>query len=312
MRFRPPPETALFEALYVQTPELDRIAVAVEAAESSSGTDPLMWRPDPDGPQGPMQVSQAAAADVGGGNRWDPNENRALGRAYLAKMYRRFGNWTDAVMAYNWGPSSLDLWIRDGRPAYKLAPAVAAYRDRVLRDTVGETVATITLREPPPDPLRQAELQEEKIRDSKLRTAFHSNSGMVRQLQSFIDASARQQPGSAAAERAAAWLDAAGIEVSPLARPDPSAVRLLERAGAQQVFATLRRVSGRPGYELFATLAKAKSTSDLKLDVCRQIASVLLAKLREENAALLALDAGRREMPRDDRSSPRRKQDRLN
>ena len=50
---------------------LDRIAVAVDGAESSHGQDQRMWRPDPAGPQGPMQVSEAAATDVGGGNRFD-------------------------------------------------------------------------------------------------------------------------------------------------------------------------------------------------------------------------------------------------
>ena len=52
-----------------------------------------MWRPEPDGPQGPMQVSAAAAADVGGGDRFDETDTRALGRAYLAHMFRRYGSW---------------------------------------------------------------------------------------------------------------------------------------------------------------------------------------------------------------------------
>src|SRR5262252_3647950 len=49
---------------------LDRVAMAVDGAESSHGKDPGMWRPDPSGPQGPMQVGEAAATDVGGGNRF--------------------------------------------------------------------------------------------------------------------------------------------------------------------------------------------------------------------------------------------------
>src|SRR5208282_1883861 len=56
---------------------LDRIAYGVDGAESSHGGDPGMWRSEPDGPQGPMQVSAAAAADVGGGDRFDETENRA-------------------------------------------------------------------------------------------------------------------------------------------------------------------------------------------------------------------------------------------
>lgn len=116
---------------------LDRIAAAVDGAESSYGTNPAMWRADPLGPQGPMQVSAAAAADVGGGDRFDLNENLALGRAYLARMYRRFGSWADAIAAYNWGPARMDAWIRSGRPAGQLPVAVERYTGRVLLASAG-------------------------------------------------------------------------------------------------------------------------------------------------------------------------------
>jgi hypothetical protein len=114
--------------------DLDRIAFAVDGAESSHGADLRMWRPEPGGPQGPMQVSAAAAFDVGGGDRFDLAQNRALGRAYLAQMYRRYGNWQDAIAAYNWGPGNLDVWIGGGRADDKLPLAVERYRNRVLRE----------------------------------------------------------------------------------------------------------------------------------------------------------------------------------
>jgi hypothetical protein len=79
-----------------------------------------------------MQVSAAAAADVGGGDRFDERENRLLGRAYLAQMYRRYGSWPDAVAAYNWGPGHMDAWISGGRPFDKFPLAVEIYRIRVL------------------------------------------------------------------------------------------------------------------------------------------------------------------------------------
>jgi hypothetical protein len=113
--------------------DLDRAAFAVGGAESSHGTDPGMWRAEFDAPQGPMQVSAAAAADLGGGDRFDPVQNSVLGRAYLARLYRRYGNWSDAVSAYNWGPGNLDAWIAAGRPAIGLPLEVEHYRDRVLR-----------------------------------------------------------------------------------------------------------------------------------------------------------------------------------
>ena len=114
---------------------LDRVAFAVEGAESDHGADRHMWGPDRNGPQGPMQVSAAAAADVGGGDRFDERENRALGRAYLAQLYRRYGSWPDAVAAYNWGPGHLDSWISGGRLFGKFPLAVEIYRTRVLVDS---------------------------------------------------------------------------------------------------------------------------------------------------------------------------------
>lgn len=114
--------------------ELDRIAFAVDGVESRHGADLRMWRPEPGGPQGPMQVSAKAAFDVGGGDRFDLQQNRLLGRAYLAQMFRRYGNWSDALAAYNWGPGNLDLWIAAGRNPDRLPLETARYIARVLRD----------------------------------------------------------------------------------------------------------------------------------------------------------------------------------
>ena len=128
------PEPALFNP--ADGGDFARIAFAVDGVESRHGADPLMWRPAAGGPQGPMQVSAAAAFDVGGGDRFDLWDNRRLGRAYLARMFRRYGNWADALAAYNWGPGNLDLWIAAGRPADRLPVGVAAYVARVLRDAL--------------------------------------------------------------------------------------------------------------------------------------------------------------------------------
>src|SRR5271156_6349624 len=116
--FQAAAETELFGP--ASAADLDRVAFAVDGAESSHGADLRMWRPEPGGPQGPMQVTAAAAFDVGGGDRFDLAQNRALGRAYLARMYRRYGNWQDAIAAYNWGPGNLDAWIGGGRATSSL------------------------------------------------------------------------------------------------------------------------------------------------------------------------------------------------
>jgi hypothetical protein len=121
--------------------ELDRIAFAVDGVESRHGADPRMWRPEPNGPQGPMQVSAAAALDVGGGDRFDLRQNRLLGRAYLAQMYQRYGNWPDALSGYNWGPGNTDQWIAAGRPAERLPLETVRYIERVLRDALITTAS---------------------------------------------------------------------------------------------------------------------------------------------------------------------------
>src|SRR5207302_11011522 len=146
----PTPETpAAAEPAPTGHGDLDRVAVAVEGAESSHGRDKLMWSPDWRRPQGPMQVTHAASLDVGGGNRFDLGENRQLGRAYLAGMFRRYGNWTDAVAAYNWGPGNLDRWIAAGRPADGLAAPIQAYIERIMREFRDAKAATMAPAAPP-------------------------------------------------------------------------------------------------------------------------------------------------------------------
>ena len=114
---------------------LDHIAFAVDGAESSHGRDRAMWRLNPSGPQGPMQVSEAASTDVGGGDRFDLSENRRIGRLYLGQLYRHFRNWPDAIAAYNWGRANVDTWIKAGRPTHKLLAGVAVYVSRVLDES---------------------------------------------------------------------------------------------------------------------------------------------------------------------------------
>lgn len=114
---------------------IDRVVTAVDAAESSHGGDMAMWRPDPTGPQGPMQVTEAAATDVGGGDRFDVTENRAIGRAYLRQLFGRYGNWPDAIAAYNWGIGNMDAWVKAGRPPEKLLVGVEVYLRGLLRES---------------------------------------------------------------------------------------------------------------------------------------------------------------------------------
>jgi Transglycosylase SLT domain len=158
-----------------QRPPLDRVAIAVDGAESSHGQNLAMWRSDPSGPQGPMQVSEAAATDVGGGDRFDIEQNRVIGRAYLALLYQRYGNWPDAIAAYNWGIGRMDAWLKAGRPPDKLDGGVAVYLRRVLNDS-GLCTDTI-----------------------QARPAFAATSAASRSLQGAGDPSERVRPAEPAA-----------------------------------------------------------------------------------------------------------------
>ena len=64
------------------------------------------------------------------------DQNQLMGRAYLAQMYLRYGNWADAIAAYNWGRGNMDLWIAGGRDLEQLPLDVARYVARVMRDAL--------------------------------------------------------------------------------------------------------------------------------------------------------------------------------
>lgn len=150
---------------------LDRVAIAVDGAESSHGQNSAMWRSDPSGPQGPMQVSEAAATDVGGGDRFDIAQNRIIGRAYLALLYQRYGNWPDAIAAYNWGIGRMDAWLKAGRPPGKLDDGVAVYLRRVLSES-GLCADTTQARHTfAGDPAARHSLQEAGDPSEGMRTA---------------------------------------------------------------------------------------------------------------------------------------------
>lgn len=75
----------------------------------------------PKGARGVMQLMPGTMRDPGFGitpMRDDSEaENRRVGREYLDAMYRKYGDQTTALMAYNWGPGNVDKWIKAGRPA---------------------------------------------------------------------------------------------------------------------------------------------------------------------------------------------------
>ena len=61
------------------------------------------------GAYGAMQLMPKTAEDLGV-DRYDEEQNIKGGIMYLSQMYKQFGNWRDAIMAYNTGPGNLTNW----------------------------------------------------------------------------------------------------------------------------------------------------------------------------------------------------------
>ncbi|MFZ2004683.1 MAG: lytic transglycosylase domain-containing protein [Stellaceae bacterium] len=244
----------------VQAPnnDLNRVAVAVEGMESSHGANPAMWRPNLDGPQGPMQVSRAAAQDAGGGNRFDLDENRQLGRSYLAVLFRRYGSWPDAVIAYNWGPGNFERWVAAGRPTGGISVAIAGYLDHVMAELRGDPPKNdpkndIASAIPPVAP------PEVEIHDPRLRKTYLGDRAEIARLRGFLASASPED----------------------------------EANGAVAVLATMHSVAKRRGYEEFAAMRGSSHGTPLAAAGLREIASVLVGKLEAECAAIALIDQQR-------------------
>lgn len=79
------------------------------------------------GAAGSMQVTPKGAGSPNPGfgvmpaRNNSPAELQRVGADYAAAMQNRYGNDTDAAVAYNWGPQNADKWIAAGRP-WKMLP----------------------------------------------------------------------------------------------------------------------------------------------------------------------------------------------
>lgn len=99
----------------------------IESAATQYGVPPALvssvigaessWRPGAEGPAtrsgqragGMMQLMPDTFAELRrkhglGPDRFDPQTNIQAGTAYLGQLYKQFGNWPDAIAAYNAGP----------------------------------------------------------------------------------------------------------------------------------------------------------------------------------------------------------------
>lgn len=85
-------------------------SIALGVAQTESGI--AQWTPggnvvtSPKGALGVFQLMPATAAGLGV-DPTDLNGNIAGGISYLKQLYSKFGNWSDALAAYNWGPGNV-------------------------------------------------------------------------------------------------------------------------------------------------------------------------------------------------------------
>ncbi len=113
----------LFDVIYYKSVEMGidpYLTVSVIATESSFRKNVISWA----GAYGLMQLKVLTAEEVAGdlGMPWegeeslfDPVINITLGLTYLAKLKKRFGNMSDALTAYNYGPQYVVSCLRSDK-----------------------------------------------------------------------------------------------------------------------------------------------------------------------------------------------------
>lgn len=112
---------------------------AIEQVESGGNPNAV----SPKGAVGPMQTMPGTLTAPGYGvqpasNPNDPNEQSRVGRDYYDAMLREFGNPTDALVAYNWGPDNAMKWVQGGRDPSKLPAETFDYVGKVTRLMQGQ------------------------------------------------------------------------------------------------------------------------------------------------------------------------------
>lgn len=84
----------------------------------------------PAGAIGPMQLMPGTAGDLRVNPR-DPAQNIAGGAAYYRQQADKYGDPTLALMAYNWGPGSVDKWLAAGADPRQVPQETRDYLYRV-------------------------------------------------------------------------------------------------------------------------------------------------------------------------------------
>ena len=81
----------------------------------------------PGGDEGLFQINPINFASLGITNPLDPTQSTQAGLTLLQQYYNQFGNWTEALEAYNEGPSALQSQINAG-----VTPTSSGYASSIL------------------------------------------------------------------------------------------------------------------------------------------------------------------------------------
>ena len=81
----------------------------------------------PTGDQGLFQINPINYASLGVTNPLDPTQSATAGLKLLQQYYNQFGDWTEAVEAYNEGPTGLQNQLNQG-----VTPTSAGYASSIL------------------------------------------------------------------------------------------------------------------------------------------------------------------------------------
>jgi len=79
------------------------------------------------GAVGLMQIMPANYSSLGVTNPTDPQQSANAGAKYLSQLYSQYGNWNDALIAYNEGPGN---FANQG-----VFPSSQAYADAILQNS---------------------------------------------------------------------------------------------------------------------------------------------------------------------------------
>ena len=76
----------------------------------------------------------------------DPSQAIPAAGAYLSQLQKKYGNWPDAMRAYNWGPGNLDAYLKYGKGANgkPIPQETREYPGRVLSRSAALTGRALT------------------------------------------------------------------------------------------------------------------------------------------------------------------------